>query len=196
MGETYVGTKFKTVFKGEFAPNAEQRRLIRSLISVGHEFKKLGLIDENGGNISVRSGNGFIIKRTGSHPDKLRASDFVFVAKVSGDKVFALGESEPSSEARLHALVYKARGDAKAVLHAHDKKALQCSQKLKGVMYLPEIPYGTQKSAMAVAKASKKADYIIQNKHGIVAIGKDIKSALKLIRQNHARFCELSVKPS
>ncbi len=196
MGEKYIGTKFQTVFKGEFAPNAEQRRLIRSLISVGKEFKKMGLIDKNGGNISVRSGRGFIIKRTGSHPYNLKSKDFVFVAKVAGNKVFTLGDHEPSSEARLHNQVYKARGDAKAVLHAHDKDAWRCRRKLGGVVYLPPIPYGTQKSATAVAKASKKSDYIIQNKHGIVAIGKDIKSALKLIRQNHARFCELSAKSS
>lgn len=190
--EKYIGTKFKTIFEGKFFPDIEQKKLIRQLIKVGQVFKKLGLIDANGGNISVRSFSGFVIKRTGASPDKLSVKDFVFVAKTSGNKVFVLGESEPSSEARLHGAIYKMRPDVGCILHGHDFVSVNCLQKFSDIGYVPELPYGSIESAKAVSQKSKKFDYIIQENHGVVALGEDVSKALNLLKKQHARFSKIT----
>jgi len=194
MGEKYVGVKFKTVFLGKFVPTVLEKKLIKQLIAAGKIYGQLGLVDQNGGNISVRVKNGLIIKRTGSYPYQLKVSDFVLATKVTGHKVFVKGDFEPSSEVRFHHAIYQVRPDINCVLHAHDFTAVNCQQKCKDVGYIPHFPYGTLALAKAVAGKAKKFDYIIEAQHGVIALGKDVKTALGLIKKYYARFKKLAKK--
>jgi len=62
MGEKYIGTKFKTIYKGDFTPTSQELKQIKRLIKVGKDLAKLGCKDNNGGNFSVRTKKGIIIK--------------------------------------------------------------------------------------------------------------------------------------
>ncbi len=186
--EKYIGIKYKAICLGDFKPSPVQKKLIWQLIKVGREYGQLGFFDGNGGNLSVRTKDALIIKRTGSYPTKLKISDFVLVAKTTPQKVYYYGPALPSSETRLHYGIYKIRPDINCVLHAHDKLALGAKFKLPGAGYLKMISYGTLASAKAAADKAKKFDYLIQKDHGVVALGKNIAAARALIKKNHAKF--------
>ncbi|MCK9439192.1 MAG: class II aldolase/adducin family protein [Patescibacteria group bacterium] len=196
MGEKYIGTKFKTIYKGDFKPNARELKLIKDLIKVGKDLAKLGCKDNNGGNFSVRTKNGIIIKTTGSFPHQLKKSDFSLVVGFKKDEVYTFGQKEPSSEARLHWGVYQARPDINCVLHSHDFLAVNCEQKIKDVIYVKEYSYGTMESARAIKNASKKGDYLIMQNHGVLALGKNISSSLKLIQKYHEKFKAITKGPT
>jgi ribulose-5-phosphate 4-epimerase/fuculose-1-phosphate aldolase len=188
MGEVYTGTKFNTIFKGDFIPSSEEEVLIGNLIEAGKYLGGMGFKDDNGGNFSARSSRGIIIKTTGSFPHELTKDDFSLVVGFEGDDVYAYGRKEPSSEARLHWEAYNARDDINCVLHTHDFVAVKCPEKVTDVEYIREIPYGTMESARAVKEASKNGDYLLMENHGIIALGKDVDTALKLIKQYHEKF--------
>ena len=192
--EKYLGVKFKTTYLGPFQPTAFDKKLIKQLINAGKTYAKLGMIDQNGGNISVRTKRGLIIKRTGAWPFQLKPKDFVLISKIKGNQVFVFGDFPPSSEARFHYQIYQVRPDVNCVLHGHDFTALKCQKKFKEIGYVKFISYGTQTLAKATAKQAKNHDYIIQTGHGITALGKDVKTALNLIKKYHAKFCQITKK--
>lgn len=121
------------------------------------------------GNLSVRKGSGFLIKRSGAQMTKLREEDVVFVQKIDGGTVHAIGGT-PSSESRMHWAIYKNRKDANVILHFHDDKRL--GEKF-GVEIGP-FPYGTSELAEAAGKASRRSDLIKIKGHGFVVIAKDL----------------------
>jgi L-fuculose-phosphate aldolase len=133
-----------------------------------------------------------IIKRTGAQPYNLKPQDFVLVEKYRRDKVWARGRFEPSSEARLHLAVYKSRPSINCILHCHDFLVVNCCQKMVGVGYIKEHPYGTLESARAVGRAAKKFDYAIMENHGVIAFGRNIKATLNLIKKYHEKFKKLA----
>jgi L-fuculose-phosphate aldolase len=184
--EKYIGVKFQTFFLGKFLPTQTEKKLIKSLISAGKEFGRLSIKDKNGGNISVRSDRGVIIRRTGAYPYQLKLDDFVLVTKVRGNKVWVSGELEPSSEARLHYNLYQSRPDINCILHAHDFLVVKLKKKIGDIGYVGFKPYGTLELARAVRSAVKNHNYLIQENHGVIALGPDIKSALSLIKYYHA----------
>lgn len=188
MAEKYIGTKFKTIYQGSFNPNCRELKLIESLIKVGKELAALGCQDENGGNFSVRTKGGIVIKSTGAFPHQLKKNDFVLVSGFKKEDVFIYGDKEPSSEARLHWGIYQARPEINCVLHTHDFLAVNSPQKIKDLPYVSDYPYGTMELARAVKRASKRSDYIIMKNHGVLALGKNISSSLKLIKKYHEKF--------
>ncbi|MEI7620027.1 MAG: class II aldolase/adducin family protein [Candidatus Falkowbacteria bacterium] len=186
--EKYIGTKFNIVFAGDFKPTVKEKEMIKEMIKAGKASGKMGMKDENGGNISVRTKEGLIIKRTSAHPYELKLSDFVLVIKADKDTVWVKGKHEPSSESRLHYFTYQARPDVGCVFHAHDFLVLKSKQKFKEVAYLKPYSYGTIESAKAVSRAAKKHDYIVQENHGVIALGKNIKNSLDIMTKYHEKF--------
>lgn len=188
MSENYTGTKFNTIIESKFHPNQTEKKIILDLIEVGKKLAKLGCIDENGGNFSFKVKRGVIIKTTGSFPHKLKMNDFVLLTKYEKDKVFILGNKEPSSEARLHLEIYKKRADINCILHSHDFVVVKSKQKLNEIAYVKELPYGTLKSAKAASLASLKSDYIVLKNHGVIALAKTTNKAYNLIKKYHEKF--------
>ena len=191
--EKYIGTKFETIFIGDFKPTVAEQAIISKLIAAGQAIGGLKIKDKNGGNFSARVKDGIIIKRTGAHPYNLKPTDFVKVQKFSQDKVWAWGKAEPSSEARLHLSVYKANPNVNCILHCHDFIAVYCPKKMAGIGYIKPISYGTLESARAVSRAAKKYDYAIMENHGVIAFGQTIAKTLSLIKKYHTRFEKLNI---
>ena len=59
---------------------------------------------------------------------------------------------------------------------------------MRDIGYIKNYPYGTMELARAVKRSAKKWDYIIMKDHGVLSLGKDIKTAFKLIKKYHEKF--------
>lgn len=152
------------------------------------DFKRIGkrlvaehLVGANFGNISIREGNGFFIKRTGAYLD------------APGEPVFVpLDGSVPqesSSEYRVHRSVYQ-RHAFNAIVHAHPPYAIAASLRhgeivpmdSEGKMLCPVIPVvrgdpGTEELAVNVVGALARAPVVIARGHGTFAGGKNLDEA-------------------
>lgn len=81
------------------------------------ELVRLDLVARTWGNLSVRTGRGtFLITPSGIPYEDLEADDMV---EVSLDDLSWSGPVKPSSEKELHALAYRLRSDAEAIVHTH-----------------------------------------------------------------------------
>ena len=105
------------------------------------------------------------------------------------------GGRKPSSEWALHTAFYRAKPRARAVVHAH---SMYCTafailgQPLRAVHYMiasagtdviPCAPYrtfGTVELAEAAVEACGESDAVLLANHGLVACGRDLKSAYGL----------------
>ena len=152
------------------------------------EFERIGkrlfaehLVGGNFGNMSVRTQDGFFIKRTGTCLDI--ATEPVFVS------FFGDAPKEASSEYRVHSAVY-AKTDHVAIVHAHPPYAVAASLVLdkivpkdsEGEMFCPMIPVvtgapGTQEIADNVARALSTSKLVIARGHGTFAAGTTLDEA-------------------
>jgi ribulose-5-phosphate 4-epimerase/fuculose-1-phosphate aldolase len=174
MTEEYKGIKFHVVaIKKTISEEA-----IGELVETDHMLGEFLSPEANEGNLSMRYGNGFLIKKAGSRLTTLEASDVVFVEKVQGDRVFATGEA--SSEAMMHYEIYCRRADAVMILHFHNDKFLD----MKFQYEVGPLPYGTKQLADAVAEAAVHTDLIKIERHGFVIIAKNKEK----LRERLARF--------
>ncbi len=170
MGEIYVGVKFQVVHEpGE--PVQDSR--IGELIVIGKELADHGFCPENSGNLSFRTASGFVITAAGSELGKLKTESFVWVKGVDipQKKVFCVGKIQPSSEAMMHQMIYDARSDVTAILHAH---ALDLAG---AVTTKKEFPYGTLEFARSAAEVLKDHDLVVLKDHGFVTVGKTVAEA-------------------
>ena len=119
--EGYVGVKFKEVqlssdislvVKNLFLPFKKNAQLL----------KEYGMTPKNGGNISLKKGNGMIITTSGANLGCLEEDEIVLVRRCSVEDrtVEYNGPNLPSSESFMHHLIYQSRDDIGAIVHAHD----------------------------------------------------------------------------
>ncbi len=159
------------------------------------EYAKLcwdrGLTESTGGNMSVRAqDNTIYITPTFTVKHFLKPEDIV---RLTLDDEKIEGKKEPSSERRMHLLIYKERPDVNSVFHAHPPYATALAVSggevpidilpetvllLRNIAYLPYKMAGTQEFADAFSNELKKGKdvFILQN-HGVTVVGKNIKEA-------------------
>ena len=105
------------------------------------------------------------------------------------------GDKKPSSEHGLHAAMYKAKPEARAAVHTH---SMYCSvlaalhEPIRAAHYVVAdagdvmVPcaeyrtYGTMELAEAATKAMGASDAVLLANHGIICVGKSLKSAYGL----------------
>lgn len=144
------------------------------------EFERIGkrlfsekLVVANVGNMSVRSGPGFFITRTGSYLDAPGTPVFIW---MDGDV-----PADASREYRAHREVYLNTRHM-AIVHAHPPCAIACSLSsdsiipldAEGMMFSPVIPVvegrpGSAELAARVSGALKTAPVVIARGHGTFA---------------------------
>lgn len=151
-----------------------------------------GLVEATSGNISIfdpASGH-MAISPSGMDYRKMKPEDVV-ILDLFGNKIE--GERKPSSEYGLHASVYRARKDARAVVHTHSTYCTVLGilgQKVEAVHFIlanvvgrsdvPLVPYytyGTKELADAVELAMKGSPAVLLQNHGMAASGDSIESA-------------------
>jgi len=169
----------------------EQRELKEDIVNVTEELFAVDIITATGGNISARIPGTDIVWIT---PTKLFKGGLCVddLIRIDLEGNMLEGKTKPSIEAPLHSAVYRAREDVFAVVHSHAPFATAiglCERPFPPITLggffvskLPIVPYAASGKDLAKAVMERIADWpgvFLQN-HGLVAIGKDLRSAANL----------------
>lgn len=164
-------------------PDAEARLAV---IEYGRLLVKNRLIQATWGNVSVRlDEDRFLITPSGVDYDRIRPEEVVEVRISDGSYAAGL---HPSSERKMHLMVYRERPEVRAVIHTHSafcQLYAACHRGLHtgGVSY-PCAEYsvsGSKKLAENVAGIMKNHDGCIMANHGFVAAGQTLEQTLSRI---------------
>lgn len=163
----------------------------KTLCRVGKEMKQAGLLAGCDGNISFRRDDGtIVITPSGVSKGHVKPDDLLI---LDGDGNVLKGTGKPSSETSLHILTYKVRPDVNAIVHAHPVVATAVTVAgltfpseivTEGAMVLgpsvPTVPYaapGSLELAALCAEYAQKANVLLLERHGAIALGTDLKEA-------------------
>ncbi len=160
------------------------------LVKAGRLMVERGLVVATDGNLSARlAGGTFLCTPTAASKGELSPRDLV-VVDGNGRKV--RGARAPSSEIGLHLALYRARPDARAVIHAHPPVAtgFACaglsleeplvSEVVMGLGSVPLAPYattGTPALGKALARIAREHDAALLANHGVVVLGASVQQA-------------------
>ncbi len=163
---------------------------ITDVIQVGKRMYDRGYVASNDGNISVRlSENRLLITMTGVSKGYLTPEQLIV---VDYDGRVVSGDHEPSSEMKMHLMVYRERPDVHAVAHAHPPTATGFSvaginlpenllpEVIVSLGSIPTAPYGTPGTMELVESLRKYVcdhDAILLENHGALTLGPDIITA-------------------
>ncbi len=152
-----------------------------ALARIGRRVLAEGLVSGNFGNASVRTGEGFLVKRTGAFLDD--PGDLVPVP-LEGEI-----PPEASHETPVHRAIYRLTLHD-AVLHTHPPYAVALSFDREGIVPIdaegtllcPRIPVvegecGTPVLGDRVARALEHGNVVIARGHGTFAAGRDLGEA-------------------
>ena len=166
-----------------------------AVCETARELDRLGLVAGASGNVSLLiPGDPPLVAITPSRVSyRSMTADDVPVMDFEYEPV--QGDLPPSSESALHLAVYRARRDAKAVVHTHSVYATVCA--VSGI----EIPAVIDEVAVTVGGAVRVTDYappgseeladkavealegrtaaLISN-HGLVTLGRDLETAMDI----------------
>ncbi|MFL1461932.1 class II aldolase/adducin family protein [Roseococcus sp. DSY-14] len=166
-----------------------------ALLQAARRMDALGFMPSKSGNLSVRTGRGFLVTPAALPYATQAEEDLV---ECAPDGTVLEGRHRPSSEWRLHAAVYAARPEAQAVVHTHSPRAtaLSCARRaippfhymvlLGGGADIPcatHATFGTAElAAQAVAALEGRRACLLAN-HGALAIGASLPAAEALARE-------------
>lgn len=167
--------------------------LLRSeLLNTAQQLDAHGLNRGTSGNVSVRiSPTQWLITPSGVPVDKLSA-DAMVLMDFEGKPV---SEGKPSSEWRFHHGILVARSEVGAVVHTHSRfaTAFSCLQKdIPAFHYMiavaggdsircsPYALFGSQALSELALLALKDRKACLLGNHGMIAVGKDLATALAL----------------
>ena len=167
--------------------------LRRQVIDAALALNSSGLSAGTSGNVSARveAGGGFLITPSGVKYDHLRPEDVVFV-DMGGT---SHGRLKPSSEWMFHRDIYRERGPAKAIVHAHPPycTALACVGRGipafhymvaaaggKDIRCAPYHIYGSAELSRAALEALQGRRACLLAHHGLIAFSETPDKALRL----------------
>lgn len=160
-----------------------------AIIEVGLRLHQKGLVTATEGNISLRVADGHLVTASGISKGSLTTEHVIF---VDHEGRRSSGGPAISSEAMMHAAIYRCRSDVQAVIHAHPPTAtafavahvpLDARILAESVLVLgavPLIPYatpGTVDLATIVAEGLRDNHAALLANHGAVTVGKTLAQA-------------------
>lgn len=171
------------------------------LVAYGKKLIDTGLTVGTGGNISIfdKESGYMAITPSGLDYYKLQEEDIV-IMDLEGNLIE--GNLKPSSEYHMHALVYKNRPEAGAMIHTHALYATTISclrEDLPAIDYLVAhaggkdvrcaeyAPYGTLELAEKAIVAMEGRKAVLLANHGLNVLGEDIEAAFAVTEQ--IEFC-------
>ncbi|KXB07955.1 aldolase, partial [candidate division MSBL1 archaeon SCGC-AAA382M17] len=165
------------------------------VVQAGLEVYERGLVAGTWGNISSRlekDREKFAITPSGMDYREVEKSDIV-ILNLNGEKVE--GDKKPSSEKKLHIHIYKSRDDINSIVHSHSIYASAIAVARRDIPPIIEdmvqivggnvetadykLP-GTDDLAEAALDALSNKKAALLANHGVVALGEDMKEALKV----------------
>jgi len=172
----------------------EKGKAEREIIKAARYLSRKGLVAGSGGNISLRTQEGFLITSTGSSFRDLRKDQITHMT-MTGKR---LEGPLPSSEWRMHLALLELEG-INAVCHIHGiysiAHSITCEPSddvlppltpglvLAGPLpLLPQLLPGSEDLAQKVVSKLKEtgAKAILLKNHGLICAGKDLSQALDL----------------
>ena len=162
------------------------------VVQAMRELVEKGLTQGTSGNISVRYGAGMLITPTGIAPAELLPEHIV---EMQLDGQVSQGALTPSSEWQMHADVYHAKEDTRAIVHCHSPFAtiLACAHKpIPALHYMVAgadsfgIPladyatFGSKNLSRANLEALSGSLACLLANHGQLATGQNLDGATQL----------------
>jgi L-fuculose-phosphate aldolase len=153
------------------------------MVEVGRRLYARGLINGGEGNLSCRLGPRRLLCTPAGVNKVFLSEDQLVATDLEGESLHEL--RRPSSELLLHLACYEERQDCVAVVHAHPPHAvaltlagddlLPCMpEAVTGLGEVPTARYatpGTERVAEAVRPHLRKADCVLMERHGALAMG-------------------------
>ena len=158
------------------------------IIQVSQSLDADGLVPNKSGNVSCRSGAGFLITPAGVPYADLTPADIVELPLEGAPPPAG---PRPSSEWRMHAAIYARRPDAAAIVHTHSPRAtaLACAGRgippfhymiaLAGgdIRCMPYATFGTSELAETAVRGLDGRRATLLANHGVIAIGDSLRAA-------------------
>ncbi len=169
-----------------------EAELRREVVRVARLLEPMKLSRGKSGNVSARTKRGFLVTPTGVPYESLQARQLVEL-DLDGNRL--RGALEPSSEWRIHADIYRARAETRAVVHAHPPYATAfaiAGVPLEAVHYMIAIAgghdvriaryatFGTKALSKHVLVALRDRQACLMAHHGLVALGSTVQGALRV----------------
>ena len=170
-----------------------QKEIRAKIVECGRWLYTQGLVSGASGNLSARlDDRHLLVTPSGRHKGRLNPEDLLIYDMRSGRAVDP-ETGRPSSEIRLHVLVYRRRPDIQAVIHAHPPYAVALS--VAGISFqkvvLPEalLALGSIVDCRYAAPTTEDVAHVIEApilkgcnalvlaRHGSVTLGKTIDEA-------------------
>ena len=165
--------------------------LCRQVIDTCLAMTARGINQGTSGNVSLRSGEGFLITPSGLAYETMTPDQIVAMDLDGG----YWGDWLPSSEWRMHLDLYRARPEAQAVVHTHSTHAtaLSCLRaEVPAFHYMVAVAggttlrcadyatFGTQALSDAMLEALEDRTACLLANHGVIAFGPSLDKALWL----------------
>ena len=175
------------------ADRLDDQALRQQLVAVSRRMNGTGLNQGTSGNLSVRIEEGILVTPSSLPYEQMEVGDLVAL-DLSGQPLKEK-QRRPSSEWRLHADVLSCRPEAMAVLHCHPihATALACHDRgIPAFHYMvavaggdeircaPYATFGTKALSDNVVNALAQRNACLLARHGMVTLGKDLESALRV----------------
>ena len=175
------------------ADRFDDQALRQQLVTVARRMNGTGLNQGTSGNLSVRIEEGILVTPSSLPYEQMEVGDLVAL-DLSGQPLKEK-QRRPSSEWRLHADVLSCRPEAMAVLHCHPihATALACHDRgIPAFHYMvavaggdeircaPYATFGTKALSDNVVNALAQRNACLLARHGMVTLGKDLESALRV----------------
>jgi L-fuculose-phosphate aldolase len=162
-----------------------RKQVIKTCLAMNEE----GINQGTSGNVSVRTDEGFLITASGVPYKKMKPHHVVEMDLEGGYR----GDYLPSTEWRMHLDIFKARPEAKAIVHVHSTyaTALACLRKdIPSFHYMIGIAggdslrvsdyaeFGTQELSDTMLKAMEGRSGCLLANHGQICFGDTLDKAL------------------
>lgn len=163
--------------------------LKKQIADIGKRLADKGLSPGFSGNISVRFEDKILVTPSGYSLGELETDDIVV---LDFDFNMIEGDKKPSSESKMHALIYKKRSDLNALIHCHSPKAsvfavngVPLIQPIlaENIFTLGDIPVAkyflpsSDELAAEVSSFFDVHDCVLMQNHGVIVGGKDLRTA-------------------
>lgn len=159
------------------------------IVDIGKKLADKGLSPGFSGNISVRFEDKILVTPSGYSLGELETDDIVVL-----DFNFNVleGNKKPSSESKMHSLIYKKRSDLNALIHCHSPKTsvfavngVPLIQPIlaENIFTLGDIPVAkyflpsSDELAQEVSSFFDLHDCVLMQNHGVIVGGKDLRTA-------------------